>query len=157
MSIKDEITIISTEAETAETTLTAERVVEAAKDAERFPHLNAHLWKVAEADLAAEARLARAHKLIIRLTVTTEDGSNVRAFLHTRTEKGYRPAQAVGSNLNLAALKLQELTADIGRARQRLQAFRSIIRDDIADGIDEALTKANERIEEARQAAESAA
>jgi hypothetical protein len=157
MTIRDEINTINKEAEAASETMTAERVVESARNAERFPLLNEHLWKVPETELAAEARIARAHKLIIRLTVTTDDGNNVRSFLHTRSEKGYRPLGTVAGSVNLASIKLQELTADIGRARQRLNAFRSVLPETVADEIDEALAQATARIEAAQAASGAAA
>lgn len=157
MTIRDEINAINNEAEAASETMTAERVVEAARNAKRFPLLNEHLWKVSQSDLAAEARLARAHKLIIRLTVTTDDGNNVRSFLHTRQEKGYRSIATVSGNTSLAAIKLQELTADIGRARQRLAAFRSVLPEAVADDIDGALAQATAKIDAARASADAAA
>lgn len=157
MTIRDEIDIITREAKAAGETLTAERVVASARKAKQFPLLHEHLWNVPEKDLAAEARLARAHKLIIRLTVTTEDGNNVRSFLHTRQEKGYRPISEVSVNTSLAAIKLQELTADIGRARQRLAAFRSVLSDVVADDIDAALARASAAVDAARAAADAAA
>lgn len=157
MTIRDEIKAINAEAEAANEALSAERVVAAARNAERFPALNEHLWQVPESELATEARIQRAHKLIIRLTVTTEGGNNVRSFLHTRNEKGYRSVDAVAASVNLATIKLRELTADIGRARQRLNAFRAALPDRVADEIDEALAQATARIEAAQAASGAAA
>lgn len=129
--------------------LTAEQLVEAARNKDEFPALYAHLWNVPERELAAEARLARAHKLIIALRVVTSDGTTTRMMVHTLGTKGYQPVEAVAGNLDLAAIKLRMLTADIGRARARLSSFRSVLADDVSDEIDGALRKAQETIDRA--------
>ena len=156
-TIKDEITKLADDATKRNATLTAEDLVEAARNARTYPLLNDVLWKVPEAELAAEARIARAHKLIIRCTVVTSEGSTVRAFLHTRNDKGYRPAEAIAGSTNLARIKLAELTADIGRARQRLASFKAIISSETADEIDDALGVAETRIRAASERATAAA
>jgi hypothetical protein len=143
MSTRKEIDALVAEA--GDLPLTAEMVVERAKDASRFPNLNEHLWKVPEATLAAEARLQRAHKLLINIRVVTEEGTVTRMLMHTRGTKGYVPAEKVATSPDLAAIKLRQLAADIGRARQRLSAFRSFIPDDIAEDIDAALARAEQR------------
>ena len=149
MSTREEITILSKAAASRGETLTAESVVEAAKNATTYPSLHEQIWAVADADLVAEARLARAHRLIIRLTVVTDDGTTVRAFMHTREEKGYRPVSSLATNVSLASIKLAELTADIGRARHRLAGFKSILPAEITDEIDAALSRADDMIKRA--------
>lgn len=142
MSARIEIKQMMDEAEAAGTPLTAPQVVEAAKDAARWPNLNRHLWQVPEADLAMEARLARAHRLLITILVTTSEGITTRMFLHTEGVPGYQSLGVVAGNKDLAATKLLELTQDISRARARLRAFRSALPDDIGSEIDEALEAA---------------
>lgn len=142
MSTRSEIDILVREAGSAP--LTAEHVVEKARDAEKFPALNEHLWRVPEAELAAEARLARAHKLLIRIRVVSDEGTVTRMLMHTRGTKGYRPVDQITSNIDLASVKLKQLTADISRARQRLSAFRSFLPMDVADDIDASLKRAEE-------------
>jgi hypothetical protein len=44
MSLSNEVQKMMDESETAGNSLTAHQVVEAAKDAEKFPRLNEHLW-----------------------------------------------------------------------------------------------------------------
>jgi hypothetical protein len=92
-----------------------------------------------------EARLTRAHRLLISIKVTTEAGITTRMFVHTRGTDGYQSLKSVSNNPDLAATKLGELTADIGRARARLRAFRAAIPDDIGDEIDEALETAENK------------
>ncbi len=145
MSARAEIKLMMETATAAGKTLTAPEVVAAAKDAAQWPALNQHLWQVAEADLAAEARLARAHRLLIAIVVTTGDGVTTRANLHVDGAPGYVALSTVLSTPNLAMSKLQELTADINRARGRLRAFRAALPDDLADEIDAALQQAEDR------------
>ena len=143
MSIRSEIDVLI--AESDGDPVTAEHVVDQARDAARFPALNEHLWRVSEATLAREARLARAHKLLIRIHVTSSEGTVTRLLMHTRDTKGYRRADLIAATPDLASIKLKQLAADIGRARERLRAFRSILPDDVADDIDAALRQAVER------------
>lgn len=128
--------------------ITAEQVVQAARNKADYPELHAHLWEVPERDLADEARVARAHKLIISLRVVTEAGTNTRMMVHTLGSKGYKPATEVAANVRLADVKLKQLAADIGRARERLRGFRSMLSNDVADEIDDALDKATTAIDQ---------
>lgn len=125
--------------------LTAPAIVEAAKDQKAWPSLYKHLWEVPETDLAMEARLARAHRLMISVTITTEEGVRTRLFLHTNQYDGYRPLDAVLSNKNLAGVKFAELTADISRARARLRSFRAMLPTDLAADIDADLERAENK------------
>ena len=129
--------------------ITAEQVVQAARNKELYPELHAHLWEVPERELAEEARVARAHKLIIALRVVTEVGTTTRMMVHTIGTKGYQPAQAVAANVDLASMKLRQLAADVGRARERLRGFKAMLADDVADDIDKALDVATGAIERA--------
>lgn len=129
--------------------ITAEQVVQAARNKADYPELHAHLWEVPEKELADEARVARAHKLIISLRVVTEVGTTTRMMVHTIGTKGYQPAQAVAANIDLAAMKLKQLAADVGRARERLRGFKSMLADDVADDIDKALDTATKAIDAA--------
>lgn len=122
--------------------LTAEAVVEAAKNAAKFPELHKHLWQVPEDELAQEARVQRAHKLLIRIRIVSEAGTTTRLLMHTPGVRGYQPTSTIVSIPDLANLKLQQLQADISRARERLRAFRSFIPDAISDEIDTALERA---------------
>lgn len=143
MSTRDEIDTLIAEA--GSNALTAETVVERAKDADKFPALYAHLWGVSEADLAQEARIGRAHKLLISIRIVSEEGTSTRLLMHTPGDRGYRPVNQVVQSLDLAQLKLRQLAADIGRARERLRAFRSFIPDAVADEIDASLKTAEDR------------
>jgi hypothetical protein len=129
--------------------ITAEQVVQAARNKSEFPALHQHLWEVPERELANEARLARAHKLIIALRVVSASGSITRMMVHTLGTKGYQPAEHVAANIDLASIKLKQLSADVGRARERLRGFRSMIADDLSDEIDEALERATSAIDRA--------
>lgn len=145
MSTREEIQKIVAETEQQNITLTAEHVVEQAKDAQQYPALHKHLWEVDEADLAAEARLMRAHRLLITVRVVTGEGETTRMLVHTRGVPGYQPLQSVVNNRDLAALKLQQLTADIARARGRLRSFKAAIPETVSDDIDALLEKAEQR------------
>lgn len=146
MSKRDEIEKLTQECqEKGLPTLTAPYMVEAAQNAEAYPNLHAYLWAPSEAELAAEARLARAHRLMISLNITIGDGVITRLLMHTPGIGGYSPYSSVISNLDLAATKLRQLTEDIARARGRLRAFRSALPEDIGTEIDDALAKAENR------------
>lgn len=146
MSMREEIQSIITEAEDSGLSITAAAVVEKAKDAEQFPALNKHLWQVPEADLAQEARLTRAHRLLITMHVTIpETGERTRMLVHTSGVPGYQPISAVARVPDLALAKMRQLADDIARARGRLRAFKAALPDDIATEIDEALQEAETR------------
>jgi len=145
MSARLEIKRMMDESEAAGTSLTAPVVVEKAKNAEVWPALHKHLWSVPEADLASEARLARAHRLMISIEVTTEEGILTRMLLHTEGTPGYQSLDTIKGNKNLAALKLQELTQDISRSRAKLRAFKAALPSDLVDEIDEFLARAENK------------
>lgn len=150
MSARDELQRIIEEAETKGSSITAPFVVEKAKDAEKYPALNKHLWQVPEADLAAEARLSRAHRLLITMRVTVADtGETTRMLVHTAGTPGYQPIGTVTKTPDLAMAKMRQLAEDIARARGRLRAFKAALPDDIATEIDEALEQAETRTNEA--------
>lgn len=153
MSRKSEIDQLSLEAEMADVPLTAERVVEAAQDAVLFPELHAFLWKPTEADLASEARIQRAHRLLIQIRIVTDEGVTTRMLMHTNEELGYRPTSSVVTINNLRIAKMRELALDVSRARGRLAAFRSMIPPVIADEIDAALVEAEAAVIRATTAA----
>lgn len=141
MSAHDEIKQIMEE--TKKGPLTAKRVVEKAKNAKKFPALHKHIWEVPEGELLMEARINRAHRLMIRLSVTTGvEGETTRLLVHTRGIPGYQPLNFVTNNPDLATSKLQQLTADIARARGRLRAFKAAIPDSVSDEIDDLLARA---------------
>jgi hypothetical protein len=145
MSKRNEIEKLMTECEAKGVTLTATYMVERARDEAEFPALNKHLWQVDEAILAQEARVSRAHRLLVTLHVTTGEGVTTRLLMHTRGTTGYQPVATVTGNPDLAATKLKQLTEDIGRARARLRAFQSALPEDVTEGIDEALEQAETR------------
>ncbi len=149
MSARIEIKQMMDEAQIAKAPLTAPQVVEAARDQQRWPALHKHLWQVPEPELAAEARLARAHRLIITVFTTTEGGVSTRLFVHTSGTPGYQPLQTVTGSRDLANLKLLQLTQDISRARARLRAFRAALPDSIGTEIYEALERAEAKATEA--------
>ena len=155
MSMRSELkTIIETQ-EAAEAAVTAAVVVERARDAAAYPDLNRHLWQVPDADLAAEARLARAHRLLITLHVTVaETGETTRMLVHTTGVPGYQSMDSISRIPDLAAAKIKSLLEDIGRARARLRAFRAALPENVAIDVDEALEAAENRANAAIQPAE---
>lgn len=123
--------------------MTASFVVESARDAAAYPDLNRHLWQVPEADLAAEARLQRAHRLLITMTVTVaETGDTTRMMVHTPGSPGYQSIEYVAKTPDIVVAKLRQLGEEIGRARARLRAFRAAISADVAAEIDDLLKEA---------------
>lgn len=155
MSMREEVQKIIEEADVE--TITAELVVEAAKDAKKYPGLYRHLWEVPEPDLAMEARVMRAHKLIYTINITSGEGETTRLLVHTRGIPGYKPIGSIVGNRDLAALKLQQLTEDIGRARARLRGFRAAIPDAVADEVDDLLAKAEAKASGAKEEVTEAA
>lgn len=150
MNMRDEIRTIVDASVTAGTPITAPLIVERAKNAKAFPALNAHLWKIPEAELAHEARVARARRLLITMHVTLpESGEVTRLLVHTAGTPGYRSIDAVVKIPNLVLTKIRQLTDDIARARLRLRAFRAALPDDIAVEIDAALEAAEARTQAA--------
>lgn len=149
-TLREEIDIIVEEANGK--SVKAEAVVEAAKNKERFPSLHKHLWEIAEADLAAEARLQRAHKLLINIRVVTGDGHVTRMMVHTQSVEGYLPLQTIIANRDLAAEKLKQFADDIGRSRARLRGFRSALNDELVDELDAALEQAQVKANDAAAA-----
>lgn len=142
MSKRDEIRQLTEAATATGEALTAEKVVEAARNEQTYPFLHAHLWGISEAELAGEARISRAHRLIISLHVTVGDGVTTRLLVHTRGVAGYHPYPAVAATPNLASMKLAQLTEDIARARGRLRSFRAVLPEEVSAEIDEALAQA---------------
>lgn len=160
MSMRDEIKQLSTEYEARGATLTADDVVRSAQDADKYPGLHDHLWGVSETILAHEARLARAHKLIISIRVVQEEGVESRLYIHTPGIAGYQPLKKVLATPDLAVARLQQLSADVGRARQRLREFRMLLPGEVADAIDASLEASERAIVDAaerRQASTGAA
>lgn len=142
MTIRSELEQLSKKAERKDAPLTAQAVVEAAKNARQYPELHHELWAPDVEELAAEARLQRAHRLIISIRITSIEGPTVRMLVHTSAEPGYRPHDTVVSSLDLASVKLRQLAANITRARRQLAAFRSMLPDDIAIELEDLLVRA---------------
>ena len=149
MSKRDEINKLMDDCTTKGINLTGPYMVEAAQNAETYPALHEYLWAPSDAVLAAEARLTRAHRLLLAINVTLGDGVTTRHFMHVRGSTGYQPYSSVVRNPDLAALKLQQLTEDIARARGRLRAFREVLPEDVSTEIDAALEAAETRATEA--------
>lgn len=145
MSKRDEIERLTEECAARGQPLTAPFMVEAAQDAETYPSLHEYLWVPSEETLAAEARLTRAHRLLISINVTIGDGIKTRHMMHIRGHEGYRPHDTIITNPDLAAEKLRQLTEDIARARGRLRVFRDILPEAVSLEIDAALEKAERR------------
>ncbi len=153
MTLRNELKRASEQFEARNQALTADALVQLARDqAVEFPTLHAHFWEVAESALAHEARLARAHRLIISIRVIIGDATETRMLVHTPGTAGYRPIEDVVRTYDLAALRLRELQADISRARSRLREFQSLLPDAVALQIEENLASA-ERAAEPRAAA----
>ncbi len=143
MSYQKEVQAVSDRCQAeGEKTLTAEYLVKAAKDGNTYPMLYAHLWSPSEAKLAAEARLARAHRLLITITVTVGEGVKTRLYWHTKGTKGYAKYEKILASKDLAQVKLDQLIEDIARARGRLRVFRALLPDSVAEEIDAALQAA---------------
>ena len=160
MSKRDEINKLMQQCEADGKSLTATMIVEAAKNETEYPALNKHLWQPSEALLAQEARITRAHRLLIQLNVTTGDGITTRMFVHTRGVPGYQALNSVVNRPDLALAKLRELTASIASARGRLRSFRAALPEPISDEIDEALERAEAKAQAAiaeREPTEAAA
>ena len=149
MSKREEIDKLTAECGAKNLALTAPYMVEAARNAETYPNLHIYLWGPSEAILAAEARLTRAHRLLIAINVTIGDGVKTRHLMHIRGQDGYQPYTSVIRNPDLASLKLLQLTEDIARARGRLRAFREVLPEDVSAEIDTALEAAETRAAEA--------
>ena len=145
MSMRNEIKLITDAYEAENRPITAEAIVEAAKNAETYPALNEHLWQVDAETLATEARLARAHRLLISIRIVTEEGNSTRLLTHIPGIAGYRSSGFIASQVDLAAIKLRQLTEDISRSRARLREFRSLVPSTVADEIDAALEAAETR------------
>ncbi len=126
--------------------LTAPGLVEAARDAEGYPLLNAHIWQVPEAELLQEARESRAHRLLIRIRVTSEEGITTRLMIHTREVPGYQTIGVVARTPDLASSKMAMLRADIARARDRLRTYSFVLAADMVAEVDEALQRAERRL-----------
>lgn len=145
MTLQNEMRLLVEEIEKEGEAVAASLVVDRAKDSAKWPLLHKHFWEISEADLAQEAREARAHRLLIMLRVTiAETGGTTRLMVHTRGQPGYASLPSVVSRPDLVALKLQQLREDIARARARLTAFRSALPDELADEIDAALAHAEQ-------------
>lgn len=136
--------------------ITAEEVVDAARNSKKFPELHKYLWEPSEAELAHEARLGRAHKLLISIRVVTEDATTTRMLVHTNGTRGYQAVETVIATPSLASIKLKQLVADIGRARERLATFRSILPPETAEELDALLDRA-QKVAEPAPAREAAA
>lgn len=155
-TMTDEIKLLSEQHEKDNKPLTAEDVVTYAKDAKSYPALHEHLWKVSESYLAQEARVARAHRLLISIRVVTSEGDRTRMLIHTPGSPGYRDAKYVAQSLDLAAIKLRQLRDDIARSRARLAEFRAILPGEIAEEIETALSRASAAAERGERAGASA-
>lgn len=126
--------------------ITAEAIVEIARDGKAYPALNAHLWTVAESILANEARVARAHRLLITVSIT-EAGQSTRMLLHVPGTPGYQHVRQVARSPDLAVIKLRQLREDIDRSRARLAEFKAILPDEVALDIETQLAQASAAIE----------
>lgn len=122
--------------------LTAEAMVQAARDKRAYPQLNAHLWGPSEKQLAMEARINRATKLIISIKVTVEPGYTTRSIIHVKDNPGYYSKQVVEANPNLAEIHLQRVRDDIMRAILRYQAVATFLDPEITGPLGEALRAA---------------
>lgn len=156
-TMTDEIKLLSEQHEKDNRPLTAEDVVNYAKDAKTYPALHDHLWKVSESFLAQEARISRAHRLLISIHVVTIEGDRTRMLIHTPGSPGYRDAAYVARSPDLATIKLRQLRDDIARSRARLAEFRAILPPDVADEIAASLSRASDAADRGMNAAASTA
>lgn len=127
-------------------TLTAEAVVEIARDAQTYPALHGHIWAVPESVLANEARVARAHRLLIQVTIT-EGGVSTRMLIHVPGTPGYQHYKRVAATPDLAAVKLKQLREDVDRSRARFAEFRAILPDEVATEIETEFARTTAAIE----------
>lgn len=152
MSISDEVRQLAEAYTKSGRTLFAEDIVYESENKEKWPSLHAHLWGVSEAKLAQEARISRAHRLLIKIKITTETGHRTRYFVHTPGNPGYAPVERVVSDFDLAAVKLRQLGEDIKRAHARFADFKSALPAAVAIHIDESIAESERRIEAAIKA-----
>jgi hypothetical protein len=145
MSMREEVRKIAEIYNQEGRAIMAAQIVEEAKDKDKYPSLHAHLWEVAADVLADEARIARAHRLLISIHFTTEEGVTTRLLMHTPGQIGYRPATHVARSVDLAALKLRQMAEDIGRARARFRDFKAIVPSEVADEVDQLLEQAEKK------------
>lgn len=159
MSIRSEMQLIVEERAATGATITAEYILEQARDATKYPKLNEHLWQAPEEDLIAEARIARVHRILLTMKVTVaETGDVTRLLVHTPGTPGYHAMQNVINIPDIARAKIQQLSEDIARARARLRSFRAALPGDLSSVVDAHLEAASARLaEESRDVAQSAA
>lgn len=159
MSIRSEMQLIVEERAATGATITAEYVLEQARDAAKFPKLNEHLWQVRDEELIAEARIARVHRILLTMRVTVaETGDVTRLLVHTPGIPGYHAMQNVVRIPDIARARMQQLSEDIARARARLRAFRAALPEELSSEVDAHLEAASARLaEESSDIAQSAA
>lgn len=135
-TMASEVRLIARICEVGNRPLTADEVVEAAKDENKYPLLHDHLWKTSEETLLKEARRQRAHVLIVQLRIVSQDGDRIRLFAHARGTPGYIRTEEMAANVDLAPIKLNQLAKDLRAARERFSAFRRMIDPDVAGEIE---------------------
>lgn len=148
MSMRKEMQLIVEERAATGATITAEYVLSKAKDAETYPKLNEHLWQVPDADLVAEARIARAQRILVTMRITiAETGEVTRMLVHTPGTPGYHAMSNVVRIPDVARAKMQQLAEDIARARARLRAFRAALPEEFSSEVDAQLETIGARIQ----------
>lgn len=123
MTMVKEALAISDECAKRGETLTARAVVEAARDAKQYPKLHDHIWQADDETLLDEARLTRAHQVIMRIRVEVIDGGKVRGMIHIQGTPGYQSTAHVVSNFDLAAAKAREYLHRLRSDQQRFDVF----------------------------------
>jgi hypothetical protein len=136
-----EIREMHNRARSAGKTLLAEDVVKWAKSKKDYPDLYEHLWGESEDVLLAEARLSRAHRLIISIKTTVEPGRETRVYVHTKSEPGYYSKEQVESDPNLVEIHMQRLRDDIWKVLQKYRACAAFL-DERAVGLGRKLEEA---------------
>ena len=130
--------------------ITAEDLVLEAKSSTKYPKLWEYLWGVPEGELAQEARLARAHRLLIITKTYDEDSGQVtKLVLHTGKERGYRHYQDVVHDADLALTYLKGLSADVDRCIQQFNSFKKLLPNDVALEIEDAFARTKTATEKA--------
>lgn len=155
MTMAKELREIAAEIEGAGNVLTEDHVLDACRDANRFPELNGYIWGESVDTLLLEARRARARSVIMRLKFVTEDGDRVRLLTHVPGVKGYSDTETVAANFDLAPVKLRQFAKELRLAHARFSAFKRMIAPEIAAELDEAIARATKMADEAAEAAET--
>lgn len=144
MTISHELILVVDEQTKLSGSVTADSVLTAARDRNRYPSLHEHFYSKTDAELAHQARLQMAHQLLISLRVEIGEAPDpVRYMVSVPGTKGYVALPQVAKTYSMVEMKLTELHDDIERLRRKLETFTNIIHDrSIVERIDKLLREA---------------